>query len=61
MATGNFINANEVIEQGLALLEKEEKQIKVLREAIRAGEKSGVAEDFNLETFRNRIYSDYSE
>jgi antitoxin ParD1/3/4 len=44
---GRFKNASEVIRAGLRLLEEEEQKIVVLRNAIKDGIDSGVAEDFN--------------
>ncbi len=43
---GRYKNASEVIRAGLRLLEKEENQVTVLKEAIQKGLDSGIATDF---------------
>jgi antitoxin ParD1/3/4 len=47
ISAGRFNNASEVIRAGLRLLEDEENKIIVLREAIKEGMESGIAENFN--------------
>ncbi|EHO07820.1 CC2985 family putative addiction module antidote protein [Myroides odoratimimus CCUG 12901] len=44
---GRYKNASEIIRAGLRLLEKEENEIQVLRNAIQEGIDSGIAEDFD--------------
>ena len=44
---GRYKNASEVIRAGLRLLEEEESKIKSLRQAIKEGIDSGIANDFN--------------
>ncbi|MBP6611649.1 MAG: type II toxin-antitoxin system ParD family antitoxin [Paludibacter sp.] len=46
ISQGRFKNASEVVRAGLRLLEEEENRILTLREAIRVGEESGIASDF---------------
>ena len=49
IAAGRFKNASEVIRAGLRLLEEDENRFIVLREAIKEGIESGIANDFNPE------------
>lgn len=51
LTTGRFKNASEVVRAGLRLLEEEENKIIALRNAIQEGVKSGIAHDFNPETY----------
>lgn len=46
ISEGRYKNADEVLRAGLRLLEEEETSRKVLKDAIREGEDSGLAEDF---------------
>lgn len=47
IASGKFNSASEVIRSGLRLLEEEEKQIDLLRRALKVGEESGMVTDFD--------------
>jgi antitoxin ParD1/3/4 len=47
VAEGRFKNASEVIRAGLRLLESEENKIIILKNAIKEGIESGIAENFN--------------
>ena len=47
VSEGRFKNASEVIRAGLRLLESEENNIIILKNAIREGIESGIAENFN--------------
>jgi len=47
VATGRYASASEVIKAGLRLIDEREKKIKLLREAIEAGERSGYVKDFD--------------
>ncbi len=44
---GRFKNASEVIRAGLRLLEEEEQKIILLRNAIKKGEESGIAKNYD--------------
>lgn len=46
ISEGRYKNASEVIRAGLRLLEEEEKRISALREAVREGMETGIANDF---------------
>lgn len=50
---GRYNNASEVIRAGLRLLEDNESRIIALKTAINAGISSGVAEDFDPDTYLN--------
>ena len=45
--SGRYASVSEVIRAGLRLVDEEEKKIKLLREAIEAGEKSGYVKNFD--------------
>lgn len=48
---GRYSTASDVVRAGLRLLEEEEVKLIQLRKAIEEGERSGIAEDFDFETF----------
>jgi len=45
--SGRYASASEVIRAGLRLIDEREQKIKLLREAIEAGEKSGYVQNFD--------------
>lgn len=45
--SGRYSSASEVIREGLRLVDEREKKIRILREAIEAGERSGYVKDFD--------------
>jgi antitoxin ParD1/3/4 len=47
ISEGRFKNASEVIRAGLRLLESEENKIIILKNAIKEGIESGIAENFD--------------
>jgi len=57
--SGRFSSASEVIRAGLRMVDEKEQKIKLLREAIEAGEKSGYVENFDpikhLELLKNKV------
>ncbi len=57
ISTGRYKNASEVVRAGLRLLEEEENRIMALREAVQEGIDSGVAHDFNPETYLAELKS----
>ncbi len=59
MSTGRFSSKSEVIRAGLRLLEEEEEKLKILRNALIAGEQSGSAEAFDNEEFKNKMRRKY--
>ena len=57
ISSGRYKNASEVIRAGLRLLEEEENKIIALREAIQEGLDSGIAHDFNPESYLGHLKS----
>ena len=53
--SGRYNNVSEVVRSGLRLLEIEEQKLAALRSAIQEGIDSGIAEDFNPDTFLNTM------
>ena len=47
VSEGRFKNASEVIRAGLRLLESEENKVIILKNAIKEGIESGIAENFH--------------
>jgi len=45
--SGRYSSASEVIRAGLRLVDEREQKIRILRDAIEAGEKSGYIKDFD--------------
>ena len=45
--SGRYSSASEVIREGLRLVDEREQKIRMLREAIEAGEQSGYVKDFD--------------
>jgi antitoxin ParD1/3/4 len=45
--SGRYASASEVIREGLRLVDEREQKIKILRDAIEAGEKSGYVKNFD--------------
>ena len=45
--SGRYSSASEVIREGLRLVDEREQKIKILREAIEAGERSGYTNNFD--------------
>ena len=45
--SGRFSSASEVIRAGLRLIDEREQKIRILRDAIEAGEKSGYVKNFD--------------
>lgn len=45
--SGRYASASEVIREGLRLVDEREQKIKILREAIEAGENSGYVKNFD--------------
>lgn len=45
--SGRYSSVSEVIREGLRLVDEREQKIKILRDAIEAGEKSGYVKNFD--------------
>jgi antitoxin ParD1/3/4 len=48
---GRYGSVSDVVRAGLRLLEEREAKVRALREAIREGEESGIAKDFDIDEF----------
>lgn len=55
VSKGRFKNASEVIRAGLRLLEEEENKTIALKNAIREGIESGIAQDFDSKQHLNSL------
>lgn len=57
--SGRFSSASEVIRAGLRLVDEREQKIRILRDAIEAGEKSGYVKNFDpikhLAELKNKV------
>lgn len=51
IADGSYKDTEEIISAGLRLIEKKEDKINALRNAIREGEESGIAKDFDADSY----------
>lgn len=58
ISEGRFKNASEVVRAGLRLLEEEENKVIALREAIRDGIDSGIANDFDPKSHLEKLKAD---
>jgi len=61
IASGRYASASEVIRAGLRKIDEEEQKIKILREAIEAGEKSGYVKNFDPVKFLEKMHTKHSE
>lgn len=55
ISAGRYKNASEVVRAGLRLLEEEENKIIALRAAIQEGIESGIAHNFDPESFLEKL------
>lgn len=61
IASGRYASASEVIRAGLRKIDEEEQKIRMLREAIEAGENSGYIKNFSPMKFLDRMHSRHSK
>ncbi|MCV7051682.1 type II toxin-antitoxin system ParD family antitoxin [Mycobacterium heidelbergense] len=54
VAAGRYRSASDVVRSALRLLEDRETQLRVLRDALEAGERSGISTPFDFDAFLNR-------
>lgn len=60
VAAGRYRSASDVVRSALRLLEDREIQLRALREALVAGERSGVSTEFDFDAFLGRKRSEES-
>lgn len=59
--SGRYASASEVVRAGLRLIDKEEHKLKLLKEAIEAGEKSGYVDNFDPVKHLDYLNSKYAK
>jgi len=57
--TGEYDNVSDLVDDGLSFLAEEKKKIAELRKAIEEGEKSGIAENFSFQKFKEEMGQKY--
>lgn len=61
IATGRYRSASDVIRTALRLLEDRETQLRALRDALEAGERSGSSTPFDFDAFLDRKRAQVSQ
>jgi len=61
IASGRYASASEVIRAGLRKIDEEEQKIKLLRDAIEAGEKSGYVKNFDPAKFLDKMHAKHTK
>jgi antitoxin ParD1/3/4 len=60
VAAGRYRSASDVVRSALRLLEDRESQLRALREALEAGERSGTSTPFDFDAFLDRKRTEQS-
>lgn len=61
VASGRYRSASDVVRSALRLLKDRETQLRALREALEAGERSGTSTPFDFDTFLDRKRTEASD
>ena len=61
ISSGKYNSASEVIREGLRLVDEREQKIKILRDAIEAGEKSGYVKNFDPVKHLEKLNQSYKK
>lgn len=59
--SGRYSSASEVIREGLRLVDEREQKIKLLKDAIEAGEKSGYVQNFDPVKHLEKLNQSYKK
>lgn len=59
--SGRYASASEVIRAGLRLIDEREQKIKIFRDAIEAGEKSGYVKNFDPVKHLEKLNQSYKK
>lgn len=60
VSDGLYGSRDEVVEAGLRLLREQDRELQTIRQALIEGEESGIAEDFDPDSFLDRMHQKYA-
>jgi antitoxin ParD1/3/4 len=60
VSDGLYSSREEVVEAGLRLLKEQDQELEAIRQALIEGEESGIAEDFDPDSFLGRMRQKYA-
>jgi antitoxin ParD1/3/4 len=60
VSDGLYGSRDEVVGAGLRLLKEQDEELEAIRQALIEGEESGIAEDFDFDSFLNRMHEKYA-